>query len=128
MKKKMDLIHKTPGVKNPLLKSRKIEKKNIEGQEYSFICEKIIDKDNLKYYNSYMQQSYDFEDIYGNHRFYLSRYSSEEKGFKNSLLDSESNLNENRYNSNTERIRKIDNFMDKLKKRIKKRQRKLKKK
>ena len=106
-------LNKTPGVKNPLLKSRKIEKKNIEGQEYSFICEKIIDKDNLKYYNSYMQQSYDFEDIYGNHRFYLSRYSSEEKGFKNSLLDSESNLNENRYNSNTERIRKIDNFMDK---------------
>ena len=63
-----------------------------------------------------MQQSYDFEDIYGNHRFYLSRFSSEEKGFKNSLLDSDSNLKENRYNSNTERIRKIDNFMDKLEK------------
>ena len=74
-KKSKSTSNKAIHIQNPLIKSRIIETKKIEGNEYSFIHEKIIDKDNLKLYDSFnkMRHSYDFEDIYGNHRFYLSR-------------------------------------------------------
>ena len=70
-KKSKSTSNKAIHIQNPLIKSRIIETKKIEGNEYSFIHEKIIDKDNLKLYNSFdrMSHSYDYENIYGNHRY-----------------------------------------------------------
>ena len=117
-KKNKGNVNKITQIKNPLIKSRIIETKKIEGNEYSFIHEKIIDKDNLKLYNSFdrMSHSYDYENIYGNHRFYLSRYSSDGKNYKNKFEDDSQilQMSDIKYNINTEKIKKNGKFMEKF--------------
>ena len=117
-RKKKNFFKESTNIKNPLLLSRKITKKNIEGHEYSFVAEKIIDKDNLKLYNSFNNghQSYDFEDLYGNHKFYVSQYLNDEKDFKNNL-DNElkmQSMDEKQYY--TERNKNIDDFRNNFEK------------
>ena len=114
--KKKNIVNQSTNIKNPLLLSRRITKKNIEGHEYSLVCEKIIDKNNLKLYNSFNDhQSYDFEDLYGNHKFYVSQYLNDEKD-KN-ILDNELKMQSmSDYKYYTERNKNIDNFRDNFEK------------
>ena len=84
--KKMSLSSRSTSIKNPLLKSRKIKKEYIDGHEYSFISDKIIDRNNLNLYNSFkIQKSYDFEALYGNHKILISKYLNEENDFQNTI-------------------------------------------
>ena len=66
-------------IKNPLSKGKIIKKKEINGLNYSVICEKIIDKSNLPLYESVnMQENYSIENDFGNHKLYVSQYSNAE--------------------------------------------------
>ena len=64
-------------IKNPFSKSKIIKKKEINGLNYSLICEKIIDKNNLPLYeNLNLNENYSLENEYGNHKLYISHYTN----------------------------------------------------
>ena len=71
-------ISSTPNLeiklKNPISKSRLIKKKEINGKNYSFLCEKIIDKSNLPLVQSLnMNENYSIENDVGNHKLLISQ-------------------------------------------------------
>ena len=74
-------------IKNPIVKSKKIKRRKVNGYNYSVLLEKIIDKDNLSLYenlklNEYenlnMNDSYTYKNDYDNHKFYMSQYLKNE--------------------------------------------------
>ena len=73
-------------IKNPIVKSKKVKRRKINGHNYSVILEKIIDKDNLSLYeNLNMNDSYTYKNDYDNHKFYLSQYLKNEDDEKDIL-------------------------------------------
>ena len=74
-------------IKNPIVKSKKIKRRKVNGQNYSVILEKIIDKDNLSLYeNLKMNDTYRYKNVYDNHKFYISQYLKNEDD-EEDLLD-----------------------------------------
>ena len=66
-------------IKNPIIKSKKIKRRKVNGQNYSVLLEKIIDRDNLSLYeNLNMNDSYTYKNDYDNHKFYISQYLKNE--------------------------------------------------
>ena len=62
-------------IKNPIVKSKKIKRRKVNGQNYSVLLEKIIDRDNLSLYENYnMNDSYTYKNNYDNHKLYISQY------------------------------------------------------
>ena len=74
-------------IKNPIVKSKKIKRRKINGYNYSVLLEKIIDKDKLALYeNLNMNDSYTYKNEYDNHKLYISQYLKNEDD-EEDLLD-----------------------------------------
>ena len=99
-------------IKNPIVKSKKIKRRKVNGHNYSVVLEKIIDKDNLSLYeNLKMNDSYTYKNDYDNHKFYISQYLKNEDDDEE-LLD-QRNLTQqpmNRYKTiyGTQKYNKVD--------------------
>ena len=79
--KKKNRIHLTPNLekklKNPITKSKTIKKKEINGINYAYICEKIIDKSNFLLSKSLnVNENYSIVNDLGNHKLLISQYNT----------------------------------------------------
>ena len=84
-------------IKDPYVKSKKIQKRNINGYNYSILYEKIIDKSNLPLYeNSKVKESYAVDNDFGNHRLFFSQYFTDEDRDIN-LYDIKNYTHDNNY-------------------------------
>ena len=71
-------------IKNPFSKSKIVKKKQINGLNYTIVCEKIIDKSNNQFPDSLnMQENFALENDYGNHKLYISQYTDGTDNFPN---------------------------------------------
>ena len=95
-------------IKKPFSKSRKIIKREINGLNYSVVCEKIIDKDNLPLYEALsLNENYSLENDFGNHKLYISQYlSPDSKDFIDFDSEKKTQLLEPKYKVNTEQYKK----------------------